>query len=310
MGGAPKAKEHPIEYFGAAAVAAIVSYPLWRVSALGQSGITVTMPLHIAGQRVPQALQSYAYAFAPPYKGMIATVSGMTWARAAIFWGSDYGRDVMRKEGYSEFSATILPPLAVSTFVQVANQPIVRATITIQDPKSQVPNVYQSIKQIYQHNGVQGLWHGTSAGVLKTVPKYCTAIVVKDIMEAWLPQVEEDSPTHESDTLWRSAYKSLAAGVAGAALTNPLDVIRNEMFKTNYPLRKTVKHLYNELGYGFCSRGLAKNMVAVALPVGLTIFFTDAFIEYSTHHRHHQPPVKDGDSSGSLLKEQQRAPTS
>ena len=33
--------------------------------------------------------------------------------------------------------------------------------------------------------------------------------------------------------LRRSAVKSVAAGVAGAALTNPLDVIRNEMFKTD-----------------------------------------------------------------------------
>ena len=32
-----------------------------------------------------------------------------------------------------------------------------------------------------------GLWHGVSAGILKTVPKYVTAIVVKDFMEDNLP---------------------------------------------------------------------------------------------------------------------------
>lgn len=32
-----------------------------------------------------------------------------------------------------------------------------------------------------------GLWHGVSAGILKTVPKYVMAIVVKDFMEDHLP---------------------------------------------------------------------------------------------------------------------------
>ena len=34
---------------------------------------------------------------------------------------------------------------------------------------------------------VLGLWHGVSAGILKTVPKYITAIVVKDFMDEHLP---------------------------------------------------------------------------------------------------------------------------
>jgi hypothetical protein len=126
------------------------------------------------------------------------------------------------------------------------------------------------------------LWHGTSAGILKTVPKYCTAIVVKDYMEEYvLPKPDPSSPTYESDRLWRSAMKSAAAGVAGAALTNPLDVIRNEMFKTNKSLPETAKLLHEELGYRFLTRGLGKNMVAVAIPVGCTIFFTDALIHFT-----------------------------
>ena len=35
-----------------------------------------------------------------------------------------------------------------------------------------------------------------------------------------------------------SAAKSVAAGIAGAALTNPIDVIRNEMFKTEEVRRR------------------------------------------------------------------------
>lgn len=122
----------------------------------------------------------------------------------------------------------------------------------------------------------------SSAGILKTVPKYCTAIVVKDYMEKVLPKVDSSSPTCDRDRLLRSAAKSAAAGVAGAVLTNPLDVIRNEMFKTNQPLFDTVKALHAEMGNGFVTRGIGKNMIAVAIPVGCTIFFTDALIQFTT----------------------------
>ena len=108
-----------------------------------------------------------------------ATVFGMTWARASIFWLSDYGHDVLLKQGYSVSTATVLPPLAVSAMVQVMNQPIVRSTVTLQNPKYNLPNVLESCKQIYRSHGVTGLWHGTTAGILKTVPKYVTAIAVK-----------------------------------------------------------------------------------------------------------------------------------
>jgi hypothetical protein len=125
-----------------------------------------------------------------------------------------------------------------------------------------------------------------TSGILKTVPKYCTAVVIKDYMEKTLPQSDQSSPTYETDKLWRSALKSACAGVAGAALTNPLDVIRNEMFKTNKPLLETVRHLHDELGYRFLFRGMGKNMIAVAIPVGCTIFFTDALIQLSTSRQH------------------------
>lgn len=60
---------------------------------------------------------------------------------------------------------------------------------------------------------------------MKTVPKYITAIVVKDIMEDILPPVDK---TDRQATIIRSATKSVTAAVAGAALTNPFDVLRNE----------------------------------------------------------------------------------
>ena len=279
-GGSLLAKEYPLEYLTASALAAAINYPLWRASAVGQSGFRVAT-IQVAGQTVPSALTPYLYAFAPPYKGMVATVLGMTWARAAIFWGSDYGRDVMRQRGYSDSLSTVVPPLLVSTGVQCINMPIVRATITLQNPQSNLPNVAASVRRIYQQHGLGGLWHGTSAGILKTVPKYCTAVIVKDWMEDYLEPADPASPTYASDQLYRSVQKSAAAGVAGAALTNPLDVIRNEMFKTNLNLWHSIQHLNQTTGYQFVVRGLGKNMVAVAIPVGCTIFFTDALIQWT-----------------------------
>jgi hypothetical protein len=276
----PPAKEYPKQYFAASALAATMCYPLWRSAAIGQSGFDMAT-MSVGRLTVPRTLTPMIYGFLPPYKGMAATVVGMTWARAAIFWLSDYGREIMRSYGYSDASATVLPPLLVSTVVQVINQPIVRSTVTLQDPKYNLPNVMASMRQIYSTHGIKGLWHGTSAAVLKTVPKYCTAIVVKDWMEEFLQQPDPASSTYETDRLWRSAIKSCAAGVAGAALTNPLDVIRNEQFKTHLGLRATVQSLWNDMGIRFATRGIGKNMIAVALPVGCTIFFTDAFIQWS-----------------------------
>jgi hypothetical protein len=257
---------------------------LWRSAAIGQSGFRVAA-MNVGGVTVPQTLAPYVYGFLPPYKGMFMTVFGMTYARAAIFYFSDMGRGYMLEKNYSEAAATVAPPLVISTIVQVVNQPIVRATITLQDPAYDLPNVFQSIRHIYASHGISGLWHGTTAGVLKTVPKYCTAIAVKDIMESSvLPPADESSPTYQTDRLLRSAIKSATAGVAGAALTNPLDVIRNEQFKTHEGLRVTVKQLYQEMGFGFLTRGLGKNMIAVALPVGCTIFFTETLIQLSQDH--------------------------
>ncbi len=58
---------------------------------------------------------------------------------------------------------------------------------------------------VSQHTSQSGLYHGLSASIFKTVPKFIVAV-----------------------TVIRSGVKSIASGVAGAVLTNPLDVIRNE----------------------------------------------------------------------------------
>ena len=85
MGSGSQAKDHPYEYFGASALAAVINFPLWRASAMGQSGFQLT-PATIQGSSLSRlsvklhpSLTPYLYAFAPPYKGMTATILGMTW---------------------------------------------------------------------------------------------------------------------------------------------------------------------------------------------------------------------------------------
>lgn len=286
------AKHHMPQHLFASACAAVINYPLWRASAMGQSGFRVTNSTassFVSSSMIHPSLLPYAHAFCPPYKGMVAVICGMTWARAAIFWGSEMGKETLQKyytQGYpNNVLYTLTPPLIVSTLVQCVNQPIVRASVTLQNPQSHLENTRSAIKEIYNSHGLRGLWHGTSAGILKTVPKYCTAILVKDYMEHHvLPHPDPQSDTYKTDKLIRSAVKSGAAGLAGAALTNPLDVIRNEMFKTNRGLLDTVRGLKKEYGtdWKWMCRGLGKNLVAVSVPVASTIFFTDMFIQLSS----------------------------
>ena len=65
----------PEVYFAASGCAAIVNYPLWKASAIAQSGFDAR--LGVEGR-----LRSLLAPLAPPYKGLIPVVSGMTWARA------------------------------------------------------------------------------------------------------------------------------------------------------------------------------------------------------------------------------------
>jgi hypothetical protein len=140
----------------------------------------------------------------------MATIGGMAWARAAIFYGSDFGKDYMQRHGcggqreggggsaFAAFLASALPPLVCSTLVQVANMPLIRSTITIQNPASELHTVRASmqvkcqvsvrpciclpaclspwavcaniclclwrLQHIYHTKGLGGLWHGLSAG--------------------------------------------------------------------------------------------------------------------------------------------------
>ena len=142
-----------------------------------------------------------------------------------ILLGSDIYKEVLIDQGIYGPIAQTTPPLVIGTIVQIINMPLVRATITIQNPNCELRNVREALVHIYKTRGVSGLWHGVSAGIMKTVPKYVTAVAVKDYMELKLPHSD---PSDRNGQMIRSAIKSTTAGIAGAVLTNPLDVLRNE----------------------------------------------------------------------------------
>jgi len=275
-------------HLAAAAAAAFVNYPLWRASAAAQSGFA--LPAGVSGGPAAMTL----WAFKPPWKGVGAVLFGMTWARAAIFSGSEYGKGLLQAAGAPSLVATLAPPLVVSTGVQLVNMPIIRASITLQNPECAYASTLEAFRGIYARGGLAALWHGTSAGVLKTVPKvrvscarraapssrahphrlqYCTAVLVKDVMDDWL-----DAAQTRDEELFRSAKKAVAAGLAGATLTNPMDVLRNEMFKRDTGLRETLRNLQERHGHSWLYRGIGKNMVSVAMPICMTIWVADLLI--------------------------------
>ena len=145
----------PVTYLTASGLAALINFPLWKAAAIGQSGFASQGTSLLASARI---------LFGPPYKGVAATLFGMTWARAAIFYGCDVGKDALLSSGHSMAVASWLPSIVISTFVQVANQPIVRGTVTIQNPASTHANLGAALADIYRQRGVSGLWHGTGLG--------------------------------------------------------------------------------------------------------------------------------------------------
>jgi hypothetical protein len=64
-------------HFAASTVAAVINFPLWRASAIAQSGFKLEGSNFV--------VRYYQAAVKPPFKGLGATIFGMSWARGAIF---------------------------------------------------------------------------------------------------------------------------------------------------------------------------------------------------------------------------------
>lgn len=266
---APAHSNNPSSYFAASAVSALTFFPLWKAAAIGQSGYEV------AGQTY---WQKYFQAMKPPWRGSLAVIGGMTWARAAIFYGSDTGSAWMRSQGFGTAVASTFPSLVVSCFAQTVNQPVVRSSIMLQNPgeelaKKTFPNIAM-LRHLVATKGLSSWFTGLDAAILKTAPKYMVAVVIKDYMGLWLAPVD---PKDKTATLIKSAKVAVTAGIAGAVLTNPLDVVRNEMFKTEERMIPCMVRMSQETGAKWLLRGIGKNWVAVAAPIASTIFLTDRF---------------------------------
>ena len=82
---------HPDCYFAASACAALVNFPLWRMSAQAQSGFVLTGP----NGKPLGSFASLMHSLKPPYRGAPAVLVGMTWARAAIFYGGGCPHPIM-----------------------------------------------------------------------------------------------------------------------------------------------------------------------------------------------------------------------
>ncbi|CAK9044348.1 unnamed protein product, partial [Durusdinium trenchii] len=291
------AAANPAYYFGASGVSALAFFPLWKAAAIGQSGYKAVRRGLLDMSKLWHQVegsgywQKYFEAMKPPWRGVApaaavtateSRVGGMTWARAAIFYGSDTGSKWMRKEGYSTALASTVPSLLVSCFAQAVNQPFVRSSIMLQKPgeelaKATFPNMTM-LRHLAHTKGFGSWFTGLDAAILKTAPKYMTAVLIKDYMGLWLAPVD---PKDKQAVLLKSAKISVTAGVAGAVLTNPLDVVRNEMFKTEEGMVACMMRMSKEdgnlSGPMWLLRGIGKNWVAVAAPIASTIFLTDRF---------------------------------
>jgi len=262
-------KPLPIPYLAAAGVSAFTFFPFWKAAAIGQSGYGV------AGEGY---WQKYFEAMKPPWRGSAVVIGGMTWARAAIFYGSDVGAQHMRANGFSVGMSATVPSLVMSCFAQTVNQPFVRSSIMLQNPAEELsrkmfPNIAM-LQHLAQTKGLASWFKGLDAAIIKTAPKYVVAVVIKDFMGDFLAPVD---PKNKQAVLMKSAKVAVTAGVTGAILTNPLDVVRNEMFKTEEKMVACTLRMSRETGVKWLFRGMQKNYVAVALPIASTIFLTDRF---------------------------------
>merc|ERR1719240_1207255 len=187
----------------------------------------------------------------------------------------------MKEAGYNQALSSTLPSLCMSAFAQTANQPFVRSSIMLQNPgeelaRKAMPNIAM-LQHLAATKGLGSWFTGLDAAILKTAPKYMVAVLIKDYMGEYLAPVD---PKDKTAVLLKQAKVAVTAGVAGAVLTNPLDVIRNEMFKTEEGMIPCAMRMSRETGASWLLRGMQKNYIAVALPIASTIFLTDRFKPY------------------------------
>ena len=103
----------PDLHFFASFVAAIVNFPLWRASARAQAGFKLEGNSHLS--------KYYNAVVQPPYRGVMATMLGMTWARGIIFYNAESGKQYMLERGFSNSLSTAAPPMVSKRQPYISN---------------------------------------------------------------------------------------------------------------------------------------------------------------------------------------------
>ena len=103
----------PDLHFFASFVAAIVNFPLWRASARAQAGFKLEGNSHLS--------KYYNAVVQPPYRGVMATMLGMTWARGIIFYSAESGKQYMLERGFSNSLSTAAPPMVSKRQPYISN---------------------------------------------------------------------------------------------------------------------------------------------------------------------------------------------
>ena len=70
--------------------------------------------------------------------------------------GSEHGKIALMQLGVYGPLAQTLPPLVIGILVQCINMPLVRATITIQNPECELRTVGGALQHIYTTRGIDG----------------------------------------------------------------------------------------------------------------------------------------------------------
>ena len=90
----------------------------WRASAIAQSGFK------LEGSSVFQ--KYYKAVCTPPFRGVFATIAGMSWARAFIFYGSEAGCKLLKERHVPASLSSTIAATCTATLVQFVNMPLVR----------------------------------------------------------------------------------------------------------------------------------------------------------------------------------------
>lgn len=264
-------------YIGAF-TAAVINFPVWRAT-------TICQLIEVEGA---SSFQKFVNALSrPPFRGTFATLFGMTWSRGTIFYGSDFGKQYMKDNGFSGPITSIIPPLVVSAVVQVLNTPLLFGTIALQNPHTIENSVLDYVENIVKEYGYRGLFGGAIPGIIRNSPKYAAIVAINDyldeelplLLRSYFPDIARDGTLADGSSrleITTLAVKSVAAGVGGAVLTNPIDVIHGECLRlgSSNPVR-AVGSLLQTQGPLFFARGVLGSVVSVALPVSITIYVSD-----------------------------------